>query len=255
MVLDNVRPATWPELNVLAIAVEEAGWFGEVKEVELPAIVDWRVEHPLLRHVSFDNVHVRQSKAVATPTWALPVVESSGAPLILAGERRRRRIVWVGFDLWESDWPLRISFPIFVANAVGWLNPAELEGESRSVPAGEPIRLRLEPGVREAEVVRPDGVAERLPLGPSAGEVVYGRTERQGVYQVRVGTQEVRIAVNLLDAAETQVQPRAELDFGRYGAVGASVVRSANLEVWRWFVVVGLGMMALEWWYYHRRTA
>ena len=42
-----------------------------------------------------------------------------------------------------STWPLRISFPIFVANAVDWLNPASAQAAQLSVRAGDPFRLSL----------------------------------------------------------------------------------------------------------------
>ena len=61
--------------------------------------------------------------------------------------------------------------------------------------------------------------------------------------------------MNLLDEGETNIRPRAELDFGRYGEVRATTLRAANLEVWRWLVALGLGVLMVEWWYYHRRTA
>jgi Ca-activated chloride channel homolog len=255
VVLDNVSPAVWPEPNVIAFSTMNPDWFDSGAAVDHPAIVDWRGEHSLLRHVSFDNVHVGRSRVVSTPSWAVSVVDSPQSSLILGGDRGRQRIVWIGFDLWESDWPLRVSFPIFMANAVRWLNPAGAESNPGSIPVGEPIRMALEPGVRTAQVVHPDGSVVTVPLDSEARELVYGRTERQGIYRVRMGTNETLVGVNLLDAAETDVQPRAELDFGRYGEVRATTARAANLEVWRWVVALGLGMMMVEWWYYHRRTA
>ena len=255
VVLDNVEPGVWPEVNVLAFATMAPEWFSSVGEVEMPPIVDWRSEHPLMRHVSFDSVHVGKARAVSTPSWAVPVVESSQAPLILAGDRGRQRIVWVGFDLWESDWPLRVSFPIFMANAMEWLGEGRAGSGSGSIGTGAPIRVALEPGVRTAEIVLPDGRVDAVSLNPEARELVYGRTERQGVYRVRAGAKETVVCVNLLDAAETSNEPRLGLDLGRFGEVEATTLRAANLEVWRWLVALGLGVMLIEWWYYHRRTA
>ena len=51
--------------------------------------------------------------------------------------------MWVGFDPLESNWPLRVSFPIFIANAVDWLNPATAAAAQLSVHAGEAFRLPL----------------------------------------------------------------------------------------------------------------
>src|SRR5437867_2523780 len=55
VVLDDVTPAVWPKLNVLAIHTMNTNWFTDVGSVDGPAIVDWKSTHPLLRFVSFDN--------------------------------------------------------------------------------------------------------------------------------------------------------------------------------------------------------
>ena len=131
--LDGVTPKVWPKGNVLALHVANTNWFDSVSQMEAPAIVDWRSTHPVLRYVGFDNVQISKSLLVKTPTWAVSLVDSSQAPLIIAGELARQRIVWVGFDPLESNWPLRISFPIFIANAVDWLNPASARPFPRKV--------------------------------------------------------------------------------------------------------------------------
>ena len=42
---------------------------------------------------------------------------------------------------------------------------------------------------------------------------------------------------------------------GRYGTATATSMRSANLEIWRWFAAVAFAVLLFEWWFYHRRTA
>ena len=142
VVLDDVTPTVWPKGNVLAIHVVNTNWFEGVTRVEAPPIVDWKSAHPLLRYAGFDNVQVVQSLTARTPTWAVSLVETPQAPLILAGELGRQRIIWIGFDVLESNWPLRVSFPIFIANAVEWLNPANARSGQLLVKAGDPFRLR-----------------------------------------------------------------------------------------------------------------
>jgi Ca-activated chloride channel homolog len=255
VVLDDVRPAIWPGGNVLAIHTFDPEWFDPAGTIELPLIVDWRSTHPLLRFVSFDNVNIARTRAVQTPPWAESIVDSTQAPLLLTGDFGRQRIVWVGFDLLESDWPLRVSFPIFIANAVDWLNPASIQAQHRLVPAGQPIRLALTEPVPTAVITSPDGREAVVTLDPQARELVFGQTTRQGIYRVSAGARETLFAVNLLDSIETNTRPREELDFGRFGEVAASTTRRANLEIWRWIAALGLAVLLFEWWYYHRRTA
>jgi Ca-activated chloride channel homolog len=254
VVLDDVTPAVWPRQNLLAIHTMNTNWFISAGSIEGPAIVDWKSAHPLLRFVSFDNVAIAKALAVKTPTWAVGVAESPQTPLILAGELARQRIVWLGFDTLESTWPLRISFPIFIANAVEWLNPASIQAGQLLVKAGEPFRQPLSEPVKSAEVTYPDGNKRALAVDPNAQELVFGDTAKQGVYHLTLGTNQTVFCVDLLDGAESDTHPKSELNFGKFGNVTATTTRRANLEIWRWIAAMALAVLMFEWWYYHRRT-
>jgi Ca-activated chloride channel homolog len=254
VVLDDVMPTAWPKGNVLAIHVVNTNWLEGVKREEAPAIVDWRSAHPLLRYTGFDNVQVVQGLTARTPSWAVSLVDTPQASLILAGELGRQRIIWIGFDVLESNWPLRVSFPIFIANAVDWLNPANARSGQLLVKAGDPFRLPLLEPAPNAQVTLSDGTSKVLKLDPSANELVFGDTYRSGVYRLRLGTNDTVFCVNLLDAAESNIKPREELQLGKYTKVSATTTKRANMEVWRTIATLGLLVLLTEWWYYHRRT-
>ena len=255
VVLDGVIPAEWPKPNVLAINVARPGWFAAVGEVEYPSVVDAKATHALLRFVDFDTVDIARSKAVKTPSWALPIVESQQTPLILAGEFERQSVIWIGFDTLESTWPLRVAYPIFMQNAVEWLNPALANAAELSVRSGEPFRLPLLESLGAASVELPDGSTEELVLDEGATEVLFGGTTRQGVYRITAGTNSTPFCVNLLDSVESNILPQEELEFGKYGSVAATGSKRANVEIWRWIAMAGLCVLLFEWWFYHRRTA
>jgi hypothetical protein len=101
----------------------------------------------------------------------------------------------------------------------------------------------------------PDGVERRFAIESGAREFVFGETGRQGTYQIEFGTNRFNFCVNLLDAAETDTTPKAELQFGKYAAVSAATMRPANVEIWRWIALAGLAILMFEWWFYHKRTA
>lgn len=255
VVLDDVTPTVWPKANVLAFHVVNTNWVEDPKRVETPAIVDWKATHPLLRYAGFDNVSVMQSWAAKPPTWAVSLVEAPQAPLILAGELGRQRIVWVGFDILESNWPLRVSFPIFIANAVDWLNPANAKNNQLLIKAGEPFRLGLTTPEKSAEVKLPDGTTRAITVDSSANELVFGDTVKQGTYHLQVGTNSATFCVNLLDSAESNTKPHDELKFGEYTRVAATTMQRTNMELWRTLAAIGLAVLMFEWWWYHKRTA
>ncbi|MEI6780419.1 MAG: VWA domain-containing protein [Verrucomicrobiota bacterium] len=254
VVLDDVTPMVWPKGNVLAIHVVNTNWVEGVKRVEAPPIVDWKSAHPLLRYTGFDNVQVVESLTARTPTWAVSLVETPQAPLILAGELGRQRIIWIGFDVLQSNWPLRVSFPIFIANAVEWLDPANARSGQLLVKAGDPFRLALVEPQTGAEVTLPGGATKSLKLDPTANELVFGDTYKAGVYRLRLGTNDTVFCVNLLDTAESNIKPRDELQLGKYTKVTATTTKRANMELWRTIAALALLVLLGEWWYYHRRT-
>ncbi|MEW6161558.1 MAG: hypothetical protein AB1813_29355, partial [Verrucomicrobiota bacterium] len=255
VVLDDVVPSEWPSANLLAIRSANTNWFEFVDRIEAPAIVDIKSTHPLLRFVSFDNVLISESLAVRTPTWGVSLVDAPQNALIVAGEIGRQRIVWVGFDTLHSTWPLRVSFPIFIANAVDWLNPASANASLLTLRAGDPFRLNFATPVASAQITDPSGTTRSWPVNQTRNEIVFGETLRQGVYKMKAGTNDVTFCVNLMDASESDSAPKEELKFGRYAQSGTTTLRRANLELWRWIAAAGLAVLLFEWWYYHRRTA
>lgn len=256
VVLDGIVPDHGFKANALAFHIWNTNWFeGTPATLESPPIVDWRNTHPLLRFVGFDDVQIAESYGVKVPTWAGPLIDTSQGPLALAGELGRQRIVWVGFDPLHSSWPLRIGFPIFVANCIDWLNPATAKNERFQIHTGDPLRLPVASAVLDAHVLLPDGTRQPLALAPGAGELVFGDTGRQGLYTIEYGTNRFVYCANLLDLRESDLTPLPELDLGQRGTVAATSMKPANLEIWRWFALAALGVLMFEWWWYHRRTA
>jgi hypothetical protein len=253
-VLDDIPPTVWPQGNVMAIHVMNTNWFENVTRIEGPGIVDWKSAHPVLRYVNFDNVPVAESFVVKTPNWGVSLVDAPQASMMVAGELGRQRIIWIGFDTLQSLWPYRVSFPMFVANAVDWLNPANAKNAQLVVKPGDPFRLALTHPEKSAQVTTPVGTTRTLDLDANANEFVYGDTFKQGVYRVRLSTNEVTFCSDLLDTAESNIKPRDELQLGKYTKVTATTMQRTNMELWRTIASIGLVVLMIEWWYYHRRT-
>jgi len=254
-VLDDIIPVAWPEVNTLAIHTARTNWFPGWDTVRAPPIVDWKSAHPLLRFVNFDNVQIAETLAVKAPNWGVSLVDSPQTPLIIAGELNRQRLVWLGFDTLQSTWPLRISYPIFMDNAIEWLNPSGTSANQFLLRPGDTFRMALAQGVSSSEVTGPDGKTKSLAIDPKARELLVGDTLKQGVYRVKAGTNNVTFCVNLMDSNESNIAPREELPLGRYGKVAATTLKRANLELWRWIALAGLAVLLFEWWWYHKRTA
>ena len=255
VVIDRVTPSIWPSTSILAIDVQPQGWFTAVTTEKTPPIVDWNHAHPVLRHVNLDNVDLAESQLVDPPSWGVSLAQSQQKALIIAGERERKRVLWIGFDPLQSNWPLRISFPIFLANAVEWLNPATQQTADLLLHVGEPIRYTSRQAIQSAIVTRPDGTSETVIAQKDGHEIFYGATDRVGIYSVRAGTNRATFCINLLNLAESQIASRTNLVMGRYAGVSSVSTRSAPSEQWRWWVAGALALLLFEWWFYHKRTA
>ncbi len=254
VVLDDVTPSTWPKNSVLAFHIAGTNLFADGwTNIDAPAIVDWKNTHPLLRYINLDNIQISQTLGVRTPAWGLALVETRQTPLMLAGELSHQKIIWVGFDTLQSTWPLRVSFPMFIANAVDWLNPASTQSRQGLLHAGEPFRYAPAQPVDSIQVTLPGGVTETVAAAGNR-EFVFGDTARQGIYHVRASTNDMAFCVNVLDAAESNTKPREELQLGKFNKVAATEIKRASVEIWRWIAAGALAVLMFEWWYYHRRT-
>jgi hypothetical protein len=109
--------------------------------------------------------------------------KQSVTPLIVSGERGGRRVVWCGFDLRETDLPLRVAFPIFITNVLHWLTaPRGAAGTQEGTPlrAGQPVPLNVPAGTKEIIVTAPDESRQRVPVQTTP--VLYSGADQVGVY-------------------------------------------------------------------------
>jgi hypothetical protein len=86
-----------------------------------PTYLDENRMHPLMRFTDLNGLLLRQAPQTRCAPWADSIADATSGPMIAAGEHNGVRIVSVAFDLSDSNWPLRVSFPIFLTNAVDWL--------------------------------------------------------------------------------------------------------------------------------------
>ena len=94
--------------------------------VEFPPIIDWDRDHPVMRYVDLSKVVIQQAMKVRPVGGGKPLAESNETPLIYAWDEGSVRAIFVGFDLYQSDIPIRVAFPLFVNNALRWLYPGRL---------------------------------------------------------------------------------------------------------------------------------
>ena len=248
----GARPPPFTQGRFLVIQpVDGAGLFAVGAEVPDVARVQWEPQHPLVRYTGFGDVHVGKAIATTPPPGAIVLAEAGSVPLIWAYERPRLKVVVVAFDPFESDFPLRAGFPIFLGNAVDWLLAGRGTGP-RVVSAGEIARGEVADDVKSVTITDPRGVKTDLAVHDS--EWIFDGTTRAGIYSVQAGKQTSRFAVNLLNRTESDVKPRTLLDVGNAkvrAEESGKIARRA--EIWPWLALLALGMLCGEWYVFHKR--
>src|SRR6185369_3700049 len=174
--------------------------------IERPTIMDWDRSHPVMRHVEFAKVAIEDALRVRPLAAGRPLVEAVGGPLIYVLEEPERKAIFIGFDLFKTDFPLRVAFPLILSNGLRWLHPAGLDQASFQLAAGQPILLPVEHGVSGVTVTTPSG--RRVKAQVTRGMVSFTETDEIGFYTLTTTRGDVRVAVNLMDADESNLAPR-----------------------------------------------
>jgi len=225
--------------------------------VEYPTFVDQSRTDPVMRFADLEGLQLQKALRVQTQPWGRTLAEADAGPLIAAGEHNGLRVVTVAFDLSDSDWPLRVSFPIFLTNAVRWLTAASGLGASEEeTPSGGVASLTLPAGASNVSITRPDGSVTSLAAPPLGGVVLVSDTAHVGVYHARTNGPDYPFSVNLDSPDESKLAAQNPTVLSHTGGPVAEHLPSAQRsqdDLWPTFAAVVLGFLLLEWFVFHRR--
>ena len=176
------------------------------------------------------------------------------APLLFSGSVEGRPLAVLAFDLRRSDLPLRVAFPVLLANLVEQLAPGVRTGQLPAVIApGEPLPLSLPAGALAAVVVDSNGKETRLPQLEGGKPPIFTGTAAPGAYHLYAemadGERQLlsRFAANLFDAQESTIAPRPTLASGSVGGSSTAAAPAVRQEWWRWPAAVALALLLAEW--------
>ncbi|MBN1345282.1 MAG: BatA and WFA domain-containing protein [Phycisphaerae bacterium] len=253
-IMDRCSPENLPEGNYLFFgAVPKVEGVGDAGLVEGEYIYDWNDQHPILRHVVLNYLSVSKWRRMELPKRAIRLVEGETSPVIALLSAAGSRYLIVAFDVYDSNWPLRISFPIFIYNAVRHLSDSLTRGPSQSIPPGVAMSIPVPTGADALTVTRPDGRKDDLTVGDR--QAIYFRDTRHlGVYRVQPSLEGYEaFAVNLLNPTESNVRPNAGFKIGTEKVATGETVRRQNQPLWPWLMLAVLGVLLVEWIIYNRR--
>jgi uncharacterized membrane protein len=253
VVLDSVHvPRVGPGRFVFVNAVPGDVPIEVMGRLERPTIMDWDRSHLVLRHVDLAKVVIEDALRVRPLAAGRALVEATGGPLIYALEEQDRKAILIGFDLFKTDFPLRVAFPLILSNGLRWLHPSGADQASLQFAAGQPVLLPVPHGVATATVTTPSGRSVKAQI--TRGAVSFSETDEVGVYSLSTPKGETKIAVNLMDADESNLAPRPLPAAAAAGAM-ATVPVPIQRELWPMFVLLGLALLLVEGLLYWRRQS
>ncbi|MCX7048373.1 MAG: VWA domain-containing protein [Candidatus Sumerlaeota bacterium] len=226
------------------------GFSAAPQPVKNVVVLDWNRLHPVTRFLNLNNLAFTESLKMKGPDWVIPLVESEQTPLIFAGERQGVKLVALSFDLYASDWPMQVSFPLFLNNALRWL-----AGEARGSLTGNHVCGEMITLAAKQPVTITDPTGRSWTCQPDETQQVYfNESYRAGLYKVRKSEGgDEQFAVNLLSREESDITPRKDVVSGEKRVTAISVTRE-NREIWQWLALAALALLALEWQVYCRRS-
>ncbi|MBI3737337.1 VWA domain-containing protein [Candidatus Sumerlaeota bacterium] len=188
--------------------------------------IDWNRLHPITRFINFEPLIAGDALNIEKPDWMQSLVESAECPLIIAGERSGLKIVCVTFDLYATDWPLQVGYPIFMTNAIQWLASASGSNLAAGHHTGETITIQGNPKFKESiSVEDPDGKSFKVDTNESLVGY-FNETLKVGIYRINQGTEKLgEFAVNLLSRMESDVAPKNQIVSGEQKVTATSVTR------------------------------
>ena len=225
--------------------------------------------HPLFapfagpRYSDFTKIHFWKHRPVTLKTPATTRVVArfdNGDPALLERSIGKGRVLALtsGWQPGDSQLALSSKFVPLVGAlldlACGGTEVAE------SVAVGQPVTLPASTPPEPIVVQTPDGREVRL----EAEHSTFTETDQPGIFRAKVGSTETRFAVNL-SATESLTTPLDLEQLEQRGVrIGIEQTRSERIDrvrqqrdtelesrqkVWRWLIVVALGLLVLETWW------
>jgi len=269
-IYDGYLPEALPkDGNIMVFNPPENSFFKVGDSYEYPQISTSR--HELFKYASDYSFTIGRTKLLEVPGWGEPVLEADEGTCIFAGTRDKTRMIVFGFDIHNTDLPLKTTFPILMTNAIEWLVPSAISN-TLNVSAGQALSFNLAPKTTEVKVVAPDGTS--MQIAPPFPAPVFNKTDQAGIYTLVQTLPEGQIedyfCVNVPAEAESDLgykNPAGERESQEPGKTGEELMsgetnggyllseqkgsrteRGFNLQ---WILLwILLAVITIEWWVY-----
>ena len=244
VLFDNYTPPKPPPTHAVYIHPTAAP-FQVGDEVDKPALTGWMDEHQIVRYIKLNDLEIKRAHPIVVQKGDTVVAEHFKHAMIVVRRIGARKIVGIGFNLKESDLPLRVAFPVFFHNVISWFAETDDAEQRTTHRVGDPLRLPVLGDPASVELTDPRG--RNITLTPRAGYATYV-PESPGFYSYQNQDREKTLAVSLADAQES------DLSGARSDPVPpfAAVVGKASTETfWPFLILLVFALVVIDFWLYN----
>ena len=169
-----------------------------------------------------------------------------------------RSVTVIGFDVGESNWPLKASFVLFMRNVVELARSHRARGAEAPGRVGEAYSLRVPLDVSEVELEAPGRESVRQKLSARDGLCVVPNLPRAGFYFASYGGKSpgsALFAANLTSERESDLRPHdLPSRQGRPLPARTATELASAVTDWSWLLAaVALLLIALDAWWVTRK--
>jgi len=229
---DSEKESTGSGINALQFAPEGTGTLSNV----LVKVSECELTAGLKEFTIGANTVVTYD----CPEWATPFMEADGKCVGYYGIAEDHREVVVGFDVRETDFPVKAEFPVFMAQSVNYLSSLSLLAKD-SYQTGESLLLNPSSMQDVSSLVS-------YRVGDEEEEPVFGLSEA-GLYVAQAGEQS---QIYLVQAPNAGRDGRAEADGSRGGAAESRTLGRRGLR--NFLLIAALVLLIVEWILYVRKN-
>ncbi|HEY4103461.1 MAG TPA: VWA domain-containing protein [Polyangiaceae bacterium] len=258
VVVDGACPPNLPGADLLLLNPPpgQCGTALVGAAIDNPIVTSWAEVDPRLRFLSLDGVELKSAHQLEADSPQAALVQSREGTLIADASTPGRTATVIGFDVGESNWPLKASFVLFMRNVVELARSHRLRGAEAPARTGEPYSLRVPIDVSEVELETPSG--EKQKLTARDGLCVVPSLTHAGFYFASYGTKtkgSALFSANLTSERESDLRPKAlPLVQGKAVPVRTSRELADAVTDWSWLLAaLALALIAFDVFWVTRR--
>lgn len=248
VIFDGIIPPSLNQGNVVCIGTLPLDFLPKNSGLRVnPVLIEWEIDHPLLRFVNLNDTNVEWSLPVPTLPNGEVLVKSTEYPLMQVWQKDNLRLVFLAFDLYYSDFPLRVGFPVFIFNLLQWFHPEEFDPDYYQIQTGEAFPLPSGYEKHEVTILDPHNHMNKPKMedGP-----VFSQTKIAGVYRFNG---EALFAANLVDSQESNLISRVNLSgpAKNFSQQLRSKTTISKFSLSPLLIVLSFLVLLIEWYLYH----